>query len=105
MDDVRHTAGKWRVEASDDQFFIVVSGLKGCARFGVKGEWDVASLDGDDSFIGYHEAKANAHLIASAPRLFKALERIRDLAEVTPNFSQEAMKQAEAAIAAARGEA
>ena len=120
-----HTPGPWRFETGND-FGIVPTHWKGkenlhdCAFIASVSPWDGNPKDPDT----IAEARANAHLIASAPEMLQALgalldreERITEHGEcalcyATPNFVAEGdiihaddcpLELIRAAIARARG--
>ena len=83
-----HTPGPWTVEAYD---LVLANGLR-VADCKVSG----ASLD---------ETAANARLIAAAPDLLEALERLADSDFVRDAIGEGNLEAAYAAIAKARGHA
>jgi hypothetical protein len=76
----KHTPGPWEIEsidsAPDDHLRIMGRPVWPCTRFGVKGVWDIASVNelGDENV---DEQIANARLIAAAPDMLEALREAR----------------------------
>ena len=92
MTKVKHTPGPWHI-SSDDPLAVR-------AEDGDGDDWEVANAV---DYCGFPEiqSKANARLIAAAPDLLAALER---LAESPMFLAIEGHAEATAAIAKAKGE-
>lgn len=103
-----HTQGEWRVEASDDKLMVLSLSEK-------EGLNAIANIN-----LWPRECEANARLIASAPKMLEALEKLTEfwltkdgnennqslkvkLAHGCPEL-QLYIENAEAAIKAAKGE-
>lgn len=90
------TPGPWHVATRRNEFHS--------ERVFAAGSRYIACIGGSDDTVG--EQKANAHLIAAAPELLEALERV--VAEIIPATENSPMArvidQASSAIAKARGE-
>jgi len=72
-----HTPGPWRIDTTNgDDMNIVGHPRHPCTRYGVEGEWDVATVE---DLHEDHKAEmiANARLIATAPDLLAALKYAR----------------------------
>ena len=107
MTEAEFTPGPWSayidegacIIQSDSSGFAVADANKGSAH-PLSDEWDkewVAELDA--------QAEANAHLIAAAPDLYAALEAIISWDhQLDGPYAWEALEQAKAALAKARGE-
>jgi len=68
------TPGPWRTDDRRDKVEIV--GKANAIRFGVAGEWTIASIDADEFEEETVQARANARFIVAAPEI------VRDLLEV-----------------------
>jgi hypothetical protein len=109
MVEAKHTPGPWRVDDGDDDFPIIGHPTWKCRRFGVNGEWQIASVDDlaaddlDDE--KWQERLANAHLIAAAPELLASLKDcISRLVAAFPDCEEyKPIQDARAAIAKAEG--
>lgn len=92
----KHTSGPWRTHLTDDTLVIDAVGVP------------VATMDGNYIDGSHSNIEANARLIAAAPDLLEALEKILvSDREGYPNcnlFSDD-LARAKAAIAKAKGEA
>jgi hypothetical protein len=86
------TPGPWTVESR--------------VAFG-KNDYAVSPASGNDGFVAAlthgPDAKANASLIAAAPELYEALERINDTADIALDIDW-IRRISRAALAKARGE-
>ena len=88
-----HTQGKWEIR--DNPYHIHVEGV------GIIAQAFVTPFEGD-----YSEAKANARLVASAPELLEALERINsDWLTSSGHSSEVTRHMTRALIARAKGDA
>ncbi len=87
----KHTAGPWVLDESTDRLIVL-------APDGDDTPWEVAIVDVDCGF-GL-EPQANARLIAAAPDLLAALERVDLLADVhgAPEVWNNCICEARAAI-------
>ncbi|WP_138438541.1 hypothetical protein [Marinobacter alexandrii] len=105
MSDTKFTPGPWSVHNTGDVFTplgaVNASGLDAPSDDG----WHIADCDMGGLFL--EEVRANAHLIAAAPRLYKALENaarvLSYVAEEYPGHAKD-LREANAALAEARGE-
>lgn len=92
----KHTQGEWGVATIDggDADDEIVTEVNGCmvniaAVFGA-GEYSEARPDGKDEphyEVSKEEADANARLIAAAPKMLAALERVCDVFPSIRNLS------------------
>ena len=79
MTNTQHTPtpGPWRVDdETDDDLLHIVGRREGCSRYGVKGEWTLATIDNAIFWVNPKteaEDRANARLIAEAPAMLDAL--------------------------------
>lgn len=102
----KHTPGPWRVESADSNGANVVA-IAQVAWCGTNGRY---GRDGSQT-ISAEEARANARLIAAAPKLLNALkEMLEYTASLNSNqgfdeYDHPAVKQAYAVIREAKGEA
>ena len=100
---MRHTPGPWVVRTIDQSLATVET---------QDGEYiicNAAQLRGDDWKTEHAERKANARLIAAAPELLAALQRLVSVIEkqvASPHLAERAspLAQAKAAIEKATGE-
>lgn len=90
----QHTPGPWVLKQFGGP---QISGPNGYAVATMWGALSVRELAGQDA--------ANARLIAAAPDLLEALEMMVAVSRSAPGFSAMVRKDAELAIAKARGEA
>lgn len=44
MSDTKHTPGPWRIESDGDDIFVIGRPEWKCTRFGIEGDWDVATI-------------------------------------------------------------
>jgi hypothetical protein len=96
-----HTPGPWTVDYTDDNLRIYVGDLLIAEVNGSTEHIEVRGLDGETT-------EANAWLIAAAPDLLAALERILARVETLNLFTEhgedaKVVEQARAAIAKAQG--
>ena len=100
-DKTKHTPGPWVVRTID-QSLATVETQDGRYIIGNAGQ-----LRADDWKTGHIERRANARLIAAAPELLEALQKmlpeLRGLSIVS-DTAAEMLREAEAAIAKATGE-
>lgn len=101
------TPGPWMVllHSDEDTEIEVGRDLKTLPNGITRGDWVCVVGNGED-FID-DEVEANAALIASAPELFKALERLTRLLKENyqlDDLAEQVIKRAESALARARGE-
>lgn len=88
--ETKFTPGPWEVKQGDDPRDFIVAERSGntvaepnCELFN-----DWPELDPSVRHIGVDEAKANAYLIAAAPNLYSALEKLIEKAD---SFTQDAV--------------
>lgn len=105
MDEARFTKGPWKKPLADSCHTVNET----------SGYYEISS-NGSTQWIAVVQCEEDAHLIASAPALYEALEKLASVAVVIPvDFSQDYAKQvcadareavtlARQALAAARGE-
>lgn len=89
---MKHTPGPWAAEVAENGGFEVTA----MAHGGLV----VAARNGYDSWEHSEECKANARLMATAPELLAALERVIAISD----RKHDAWDAAKAAIAKAKGE-
>jgi hypothetical protein len=75
MSETKHTPGPWRIENDGDDIFVIGRPEWKCTRFGIEGDWDVATIT-EMHEDNKPETIANAHLIAAAPELYDALKYV-----------------------------
>ena len=102
MSESKHTPGPWTVDWSDDGPLIYTGDLLIASVSGSTEHVEVQGLDGETT-------EANAWLIAAAPDLLAALERILARVETLNLFAEhgedaKVVEQARAAIAKAQGQ-
>lgn len=74
-----HTPGPWWIDDLDDEIEIV-GNVENAERFGVKGDWTVATVDASETEAETLNPQANARLIAAAPELLEDAQAYREVA-------------------------
>ena len=97
---IKHTPGPWEWDAG-------VIPPDGPGRYA---DIYIIAEDGEPTILAEFndslpEGRANAYLMTAGPEMFAALQFITDVARSTSGFSLMAIKQADAAIAKAKGAA
>lgn len=106
MSEQKHTPGPWEVDDHAGRLEIVGRPTWKCRRFGVDGEWRVATIDdlSEDQDGAESETQANASLIAAAPELLDALKAMaKEFRQLDLPYGSHAYLLANKAIAKAEG--
>lgn len=105
MADTRFTPGPWSVEDPMDCELSIVEANKPTHEWRFIAGCSLPDGDDDQAFTG-REVYANAHLIAAAPELYEALERLLPCvgSPVPLKDTADRVRRAVAAVQKARGE-
>jgi len=92
MSETKFTPGRWQWVGIGDEIYVETEHTK-----------YIASLK-QYGYSSEETQEANAHLIAAAPELYEALEKCAEVLQNFVGFSHPYIKEANAALAKARGE-